>query len=75
MLGIENNPLVIIAFVGVCLALVRGIAIEGARIKNTTARLHASDEDCKEAGSLTLLLVLLLLGAFGVCMFIFRLYP
>ena len=33
MIG-DNNPLVILAFIAVCLALLRGIAIDGARIEN-----------------------------------------
>lgn len=68
MIG-ENNPLVVLAFVGVCLALVRGIATNGARIENTRRRLGASDEECKTAGSQVLLLAILFLGGFGLCKF------
>ncbi len=67
-----NNPLVILAVVIFGLALFRGIAVEGARRKNITAHLGASDEACNDAGSLALILLLIVLGAFGVLVFAFR---
>ena len=69
MIG-DNNPIVLFAFIAVCLALIRGIAIEGARIKNITARLNAPDEACRDAGSMTLLLFIMALGACGLVWFV-----
>ena len=68
MIG-DNNPVVLLADIAFCLVLIRGIAIEGARIESHRKCLNAPDEMCKEAGSLTLLLVILLLGTCGLCSF------
>lgn len=70
MIG-DNNPIVILAVIAVCLALIRGIAIEGARMENYRRPMRdwLPDEDCKEVGNLALLLVILGLGACGLLYF------
>ena len=74
MIG-DNNPLVILAFIAVCLALLRGIAIDGARIENYCQPVEkwVPDEHCKEAGNLTIILMLVALGGCGFIYFLLNL--
>ena len=71
MIG-DNNPIVILAFIALCLALLRGIAIEGARMANYRQpyKKWLPDEYCKDAGNVTIFLLILGLGACGACAFV-----